>query len=165
MKKKLWRLTAWLLAAALLLAGGFTLSKYVLRYGLPDAVIGMQRFYFRSNVLTENTDMAALSAITVHGNTTSLSVTNGAAGDVFSDMDISYALRYYVLVGEDWVLVPDATVTSTLVAEDTMSMATYTVTPVTYEGVTYDDVIVEAQSTAPYTHTLRASMSFAGCIP
>lgn len=138
-----------------------TLGRYMLELGLDDVELSADRFYFRSNVLVENTDMSLLEPVAVNGKRTSVTIANGAGEHSFSDSDITWTLRYYVDMGEGFVPVPGTDETHQLERETTLTTETLTITPVSYEGVVYNDVIVEAKSVAPYQKTLRVRLQFA----
>ena len=149
-----------ILLCVVLLFTSVTLAKYAVELSVDDVEIVGERFYFRSNVLVANSDMAQLTPVTVNGKTTTVTLTNGAGALSFSDRDVSWELQYYVDAGEGFVPVLATPEEHTLVRGLTMTSETLTVSPVVYNDVEYRDVIVEARATAPYQKTLRVRLQF-----
>ena len=155
------RLKIWLLVllCAVLSFTAITLAKYVVELSIDDSITA-ERFYFRSNVLVENIDMSSLTPVVVNGKTTTVTVSNGAAALAFSDKDVTWELQYYVDAGDGFVPVLVTPEVHTLTRGLIMTTETLTLAPVTYNGVEYRDVIVEAKATAPYSKTLRVHLQF-----
>ena len=149
-----------ILLCVVLLFTSVTLAKYAVELSVDDVEIVGERFYFRSNVLVANSDMAQLTPVTVNGKTTTVTLTNGAGALSFSDRDVSWELQYYVDAGEGFVPVLATPEAHTLVRGLTMTSETLTVSPVVYNDVEYRDVIVEARAIAPYQKTLRVRLQF-----
>lgn len=148
-----------LLCVALLFASA-TLAKYVVELSIDDSITA-ERFYFRSNVLVENSDMTELTPITVNGKTTTVTLSNGAGMLAFSDNDVVWELQYYVDAGEGFVPVLQTPEVHTLSRNELqMTTETLTLSPVVYEGNEYTDVIVEARATAPYQKVMRVRLQF-----
>jgi hypothetical protein len=160
MKTKQLKKAILILLAALFLFVSVTLAKYVVELSTDDQTYTAERFYFRSNLLVENSDLSALSPIAVHGKSTVATVANGAGKLSFSDSDITWTLQYYVDAGEGFVPVLDSPASRTLARGTAMTTETFTITPVIYEGEEYRDVIVEAKASAPYERTLRVRVQF-----
>ena len=155
MKKKLIILTCVLLIGAILALGGVTLAKYVVAVLDRDGQFTAANFYFRSNVMTEE---ASPSSVTVYGNETSVTLSNGADKNTPSDIDITYTLKYSVLVDGAWV--EASRVENKTFAKNVYSTETIILTPITYNGTVQRDVMLEAISTAPYEKTLRIRVHF-----
>ena len=139
---------------------GVTLAKYVTELVVDDAKLTMRNFYFRSPVLKESEDFTALTPIEVHGTSTTFSISNGANAIAFSDMDIAYTLQYYVLIEGEWVATLASPQSFELKKESALTTQTHTLTPISYEGMVYNDIIVEATATTPYAKTLCARIQF-----
>ena len=160
MKIKRPKMSILILLCAVLLFASVTLAKYVVELSIDDSITA-ERFYFRSNVLVENSDMAELIPITVNGKTTTVTLSNGAGMLAFSDKDVTWELQYYVDAGEGFVPVLQDPEVHTLVRNELqMTTETLTLSPVVYEGNEYTDVIVEARATAPYEKVMRVRLQF-----
>lgn len=159
MKIKRLKLGILILLCTVLLFASATLAKYVVELSIDDSITA-ERFYFRSNVLVQNSDMSQLTPITVYGKTTTLTLSNGAGALTFSDSDVIWELQYYVDTGDGFIPVLATPEQHTLARGLTMSVETLTVGPVIYDGDEYRDVIVEAKSVSPYQKTMRTRLQF-----
>ena len=155
MKKKLIIIASVILIGAILSFGGVTLAKYVVSILDEEGQLIAANFYFRSNVMTEE---ASPSARTVYGNETSVTLSNGADKNTPSDTDITYELKYSVLVDGAWV--EASRVENKTFAKNVYSTETIVLTPITYNGTLYRDVMLEATSAAPYEKTLKIRVYF-----
>lgn len=160
MKKKPIQVLLLVLLCVTFLFISVTFGRYVLELGLNDAQLSSNRFYFRSNVLVENTDMSLLDPIAVAGKHTVATIANGAGAHSFSDTDITWTLQYYIDLGQGFVPVPGTAQTHTLVHSNTLTTETLTLTPVIYAGQVYNDVVVEAKATEPHQKTLQVRLQF-----
>ena len=147
----------WLLLAAVILlsATSVVLAKYISSLDGNTGTFTAATYFFRSNVMTEESDP---TPIAVSGSMTTMNLANGAGAEEYSDVDITYTLKYYVYKDAAWVLA--VTEADQTLAKGQFSVRTLTVTPIELDGVTYTDVTVEAVSTAPFEKTLRARVQF-----
>lgn len=156
-KKKVLIITALTLLVALLTAATVTLAKYVVMLDSASGEVKTPIFFFRSNALGESASADTASVVEINGSTTEFLLTNGAGGDEYSNVEIDYTVSYSVYVGSAWKEVKKE---SYSFAKDTFDKRTITVTPLVYNGTTYDRVLVEAKSSSPYEKTLRAIFDF-----
>lgn len=168
MKRRTWLIPVILLAALLLTLGGLTVSKYVKELREDPVVFSAATFYFQSNVMTEEAEPTPLA---VNGRQGTVTLTNGMDNETFSNVDVTYTLSYYVQIDSAWVEVilldgvwtaadgttPKTELTLTGNAFDSHPVD---ISPIDYNGTTYDDVKVVATSTGPYTKTLCVRMQF-----
>lgn len=145
------------MAAAVILLSTTTavLAKYITSLDGNEGSIQAPTYFFRSNVMTEESDP---TPIAINGSMTTMNLSNGAGVEEFSNVDITYTLKYYVYKDAAWVLA--ATEADQTLAKDQLSVRTLTLTPITLDGVTYTDVKLEAISTLPFEKTLRARVQF-----
>lgn len=132
------------------------LAKYIAELGDNSATFEAPTYFFRSNVMTEEADPAP---ITVNGDSATVTLSNGAGADEFSDVDIVYTLRYYIY--KNGVKTAVSTEADLTLTKNAFSTRTITLTPLVVDGVTYTDIMLEATATAPYSKTLRARVQFA----
>lgn len=156
MKKRLIYMASLLLLAVAVIACAVTVAKYIAVFVDKDITFTMSDFYFRSNLLT---DSEIPEEHTVNAYSTEFVLTNGSDSENFTSVDLSYDINYYVEIDGDWTKVDDASETGTM-AYGAYRVHPITVAPITYNGVEYKRVLIEAQATAPNTKTLRAIVNF-----
>lgn len=156
MKKKIIILISVLLAASLLFAIGFTAAKYVDE--IMSGIINFRtaKYYFRSDVLVEDDEPAAIE---VRGANATVTLANAANTDKISDVDIKYDLKYYIYKDDGWVNVESMNEEKTL-GKGVFTTQPADVYPIEYEGEVYSKVKIEASSSYPYKKTLRAIFNF-----
>ena len=157
MKKRLILLVCIALAAVLLTFGGITLAKYITSLSERDEDFTAATFYFRSNVMT---DEETPDVLTVTASKTTVTIVNSADATTHSDTDITYTLKYYVLIDGAYTEVEAMRQEGKSLAKDTFSSETVILEPITYNGTLYKDIMLEAVSTAPYETTLRTRIKF-----
>lgn len=95
--------------------------------------------YFRSNLLLES---AMGASYTINGVGSWFSIANALDSLTYSKIPVRYQLSYQIFKDGAWVTVSNEN--RTMAANEYIS-STYSVTPITVDGVTYDDVKVIAQ--------------------
>ena len=155
MKKYWFTALCGVLVIAILAVSGTALAKYITRLYERDGTFVATDYYFRSNVMTENADPAAL---TVSGTQASFTLANGAGTDVYSDTRITYSLTYYVRIGSEWVEADREE--NCVFYGGSYKYRTVNFGPMVHEGTLYNDILVKATSQTPYTKSLYVRVLF-----
>ena len=145
------------LACVLLTAATVSLAKYVNSLDSSDSPVTAPTFFFNSNVLSGSHSVDTAPVKTVNGKSTEVTLTNGAGSDEFSSLKIDYTVKYSVYTDSGW---REAKVENYSFDVGGYHEKTLTVKPTLYGGITYDKVLVEATSSAPYVKTLVGVFEF-----
>ena len=155
-RNKTFRALLLLLALCLLVGSAATVgAKYIKALTDKDGGVTAPAFYFRSNVLSEESDP---TPITINGSETTAVLSNAIGDGKISDVTITYTLSYYVYKDDAWVLA--STESDKTFEKDVLSTDELTLTPIEYGGTTYETIKVVATATAPFAKTLTAIISF-----
>jgi len=142
---------------SLSLVGG-VFAKYIINLGDGGADVTAPNYYFRSSALSE--DESNIPTITVNGSITSFSVSNGINSSEYTARDITYSLEYYVKQGDSWVLAEGAGQSNLTLAGGRLSSEIFTVSPISIDGNSYDEIKIVAKATSPYEKSLYAIAKF-----